>query len=544
MSPDEADAREEQIGRILNEFLDRRARGEPVSDQDLLKQHPDLANELREHLTVLRQIPSPHVAEHPSRDVQDREAIPGYKIVEEIGRGGMGVVYKAYQQSTKRVVALKVMLDGPFASETGRRRFEREVELIAQLKHPNIVTIYESGILSGKYYLAMDCIDGQRLDAFASIRQLSVKNILAMFATVCDASNYAHQRGVIHRDLKPTNILVDEEGQPHVLDFGLAKQMGDSGHDQVSSTGQLLGTLPYMSPEQTQGELADIDIRTDVYSLGVILYELITNSPPYETKGDLTIALQNIREANPPRPSKLRKGINSEIDAIILKALEKEPGCRYQSAGELGQDIVALLGGRPVAAKSVSSLYVVRKLAVRHRYVTAVVSLLLLTILSTSAISLGFYRQAKKALGAQSESDQAAITARRDLDEFIGVHFSTLRYYVLGTFLLEWHAGRLDQARRIQSATREGTPQRLAMEFLLNDEYTLDALLAQLPAGSESLAYFAAGERDLEAGRTQEAITSFQACLKLPCSNWLKSSVEARVTQLRPKPAPATSAGE
>jgi len=452
----------------------------------------------------------------------------------------MGVVYKAYQQSTRRVVALKVMLEGPFASEADRRRFEREVELAAQFKHPNIVTIYDSGIASDRYYLAMDHVAGQRLDVAASSRKLSVADILALFATVCDAVSYAHQRGVIHRDLKPTNILVDEEGQPHLLDFGLARATEAPERDQLSATGQLLGTLPYMSPEQTQGESADIDIRTDVYSLGVILYELLTASAPYDARGDIAVALQNIREADPPRPSKLCKGLNSEIDAIVLKAMEKDPGHRYQSAGELSQDIHALLEGRPIAAKSISSFYVVRKLAVRHCYVTAVISLLILTILSTSAISFGFYRQAQKALAAQALSDQATLEAGRDLDEFTDVHFSTLRYYVLGTFLLEWHADRLDQARQIQKATRQGTPQRLAMEFLLDDNMPLDGLLNRLPEGSQSLGHFVAGERALKSGHTQEAIASFEACLALPCSEWLRSSAEARVAKLRPDPATRT----
>lgn len=299
--------------------------------------------------------------------------VDGYTIVREIGRGGMGAVYLAVQESTKRKVALKVLLDGPLASTSAKRRFEREVELAAQLQHPNVVTILESGIHSGRYYCAMQYVEGKRLDEFVNEKSLSIDAILSVFLKICLAVHYAHQRGVIHRDLKPSNILVDETGSPHVLDFGLAKPvdaMGliDEERTMLSMPGQLMGTLPYMSPEQTTGRHSDIDVRSDVYSLGVILYQMLTGRFPYKVVGQLAEVLRNIVNATPERPSTIQRRINDEIETIVLKALAKERERRYQSAEGLATDIERYLKGHPIEAKRDSGWYVIRKTARQYRF--------------------------------------------------------------------------------------------------------------------------------------------------------------------------------
>jgi len=217
--------------------------------------------------------------------------IPGYEILEEIHRGGQGIVYRAVQLGTKREVALKVMLEGPLADEVTRRRFEREVELAASLRHPNIVTILDSGVSQGRYYFAMEYIDGLRLDRYLAQVRPSLRQTLQLFVKICEAVNFAHQRGVIHRDIKPPNILVDWAGEPHVLDFGLAKplQTADARESTVavvSVSGQLLGTVAYMSPEQTLGG-QNVDVRSDVYSLGVVFYEALLGQLPYSVEGPL-----------------------------------------------------------------------------------------------------------------------------------------------------------------------------------------------------------------------------------------------------------------
>lgn len=314
----------------------------------------------------------PQSASGPGGGQPDAPFIEGYKIIREIGRGGMGAVYLAVQESTKREVGLKVLLEGPFASTTAKRRFEREVELAAQLDHPNIVTILDSGITSGRYFCAMRFIEGRRLDRYIAGQKLSPDQLLTLFLKICKAINHAHLKGVIHRDLKPSNILVDDRGEPFILDFGLAKPadgstLSDMDQTQLSMTGQIMGTLPYMSPEQTTGRQQDVDVRSDVYSLGVILYQLLTGRFPYQVAGKLAEVLHNIAEVAPERPSTIRRNINNEIETIVLKALAKEPMRRYQSAEAFGGDIERYLKGEAIEAKRDSGWYVLRKTARQHR---------------------------------------------------------------------------------------------------------------------------------------------------------------------------------
>jgi len=318
----------------------------------------------------------------------DAPEIEGYTIIRELGRGGMGAVYLARQESTKREVALKVLLQGPFASTTAKRRFEREVELAAQLDHPNIVTILDSGITSGRYYCAMRNIEGRRLDHYIAGHKLSPQNILTLFLKICRAINHAHQKGVIHRDLKPSNILVDDRGEPFILDFGLAKptdtsSMSDIDQTQISMTGQIMGTLPYMSPEQTTGRQQDVDVRSDVYALGVILYQLLTGRFPYQVAGKLADVLRNIVEVAPERPSTVRRNINNEIETIVLKALAKEPIRRYQSADAFGGDIQRYLNGEAIEAKRDSGWYVLRKTARQHQAPLSAAAVIMILLLGS-----------------------------------------------------------------------------------------------------------------------------------------------------------------
>ncbi|UCD75793.1 MAG: protein kinase [Phycisphaerales bacterium] len=307
-----------------------------------------------------------------SPDLKGEAEARGYHILREIGRGGMGVVYEAMQEGTKRVVAVKVMLAGPFASESVRRRFEREVELAARLQHPGIVRILESGLLaSGQRYFAMDYVEGVTLDRYLAASKPGPRRILQLLAELCDAVDHAHANGVIHRDLKPSNVLIDEQGKPHILDFGLAKAADHADTDAltagVSTPGQVLGTLRYLSPEQAVGESDEIDTRTDVYTLGVILFEALTGAAPFDTTGRPSEVIQRITEAQPASPCSLSKRVDGEVETIILKALEKEKARRYRSARELGEEIRRYLAGEPILARRPSSLYVLRKKLAKHR---------------------------------------------------------------------------------------------------------------------------------------------------------------------------------
>lgn len=339
------------------------------------------------------------------------DAVEGYEIQSEIHRGGQGVVYRAIQASTKRVVALKFMHSGVYARESIKKRFEREVELASSLRHPGIVRVFDSGLTSGQYYYVMDYIDGLCLDDYVNAKQLSARETAGLFVPICEAVNYAHQRGVIHRDLKPSNVLVDKEGQCHIVDFGLAKPGNPDSQEiqKLSLTGQVMGTLHYMSPEQARGESDAVDTRSDVYSLGVMLYRLLSGQLPYDLSGSLGQDLLTIQNC----PPKTLPDISSELSTISLKALSKEPDRRYQTAGELGRDIQRFLRGETIEAKRDSVLYVVRKTLQRHRLATSVAVLFALLVCTSAITGWGLFLDARR---ARNDEFVASQNYRRERD--------------------------------------------------------------------------------------------------------------------------------
>ncbi|MFA6044290.1 MAG: serine/threonine-protein kinase [Phycisphaerales bacterium] len=348
------------------------------------------------------------------------DTFPNYTVAREIHRGGQGVVYLAIHKSTKRKVAIKVLREGPFASKKERIRFEREVDILAQLNHPNIVTIHDSGSLPGDkgglQYLVMDYISGRSLDAFLADSKLGVPQILELFSKIGDAVNAAHLKGVIHRDLKPSNIRVDNSGEPHILDFGLAKiSIGDSsdGAEDLTMTGQFIGSLAWASPEQAEMSAAKIDTRTDVYSLGVMLYAALTGRYPYTVLGNMRDVLDNILKVTPAKPSSMARRINNEVETIVLKCLSKERERRYQNAGELARDLRSYLEGRPIEAKRDSLAYLLRKGVARHRVPATAAGLVLLAIIGASVISTAFWRQAVTQRDAAIAAKNAEAEARR-----------------------------------------------------------------------------------------------------------------------------------
>lgn len=331
----------------------------------------------------------------PAASVTDRlPVIAGYEVIEELHRGGQGVVYRAVQETTKRAVAVKLLLAGQLASLRERYRFEREIEIASSLKHPNIVSIFEGLETSdGRLGYAMELVEGASLDAWAAARRaaspLTTKDhqraSLELMAKVCRAVQYAHARGVIHRDLKPGNILIDASDEPHVLDFGLARrndepaQRAREGGSSITMPGEFLGTPQYASPEQMELAQTEVDGRADVYALGVMLYKLVCGDMPYSVDGSVKQIIDSVCRAEPAKPRATAAKhkfapINLDLETILLKALAKDRERRYQTALSLAQDIETLMQGGAIEARRDSTWYVIRKRLRAHRVEVAAAS--------------------------------------------------------------------------------------------------------------------------------------------------------------------------
>ncbi|MBK7876735.1 MAG: protein kinase [Planctomycetes bacterium] len=363
---------------------------------------------------------------HSTADVETEHDLPlpsaigGFRVRERLATGGMGVVYLAEQENPRRAVALKV-LRRDAASAAARKRFEREARVLARLHHPGIAQIYSAGVehtdAGAQPWIALEYVPGANVVEHCERERLPLHARLVLVAEACDALEHAHQKGLVHRDLKPSNVLVDEHGRVKVLDFGIAAFAEDEGATFETRTGQLLGTLAYMSPEQARGE--DVDLRSDVYALGVLLYELVTGRLPYEVRGLLPHeAARTICEEEPTALARVKPELGRDLGTIVSKALAKEKERRYASAADLGADLRRFLDHRPIAARPTSRVYQLAKLVRRHRGLASGVALaFLVLVLGIIGVSLALDRALDAERSARAERDaQTRLSDERGLE--------------------------------------------------------------------------------------------------------------------------------
>src|SRR5688572_14297509 len=409
------------------------------------------------------------------RGLETPREIGPFKILRVIGAGGMGIVYLAQQERPTRTVALKV-IHASVLSHGTLRRFEQEAEVLARLHHPGIAQIYQVGTYvtpQGELpYIAMEHVEGERLDRYLAHHPLPLRERLELAARIADATEHAHQKSVIHRDLKPGNILVTAGGQPKILDFGVARLSDDDTRTTTLRTdvGALLGTLTYMSPEQASGDPKAIDRRADVYSLGVLLYEILTGKLPYYIdRSALPEAVRVIREEEPTKISTHDRSLRGDVETIVRKALEKDPARRYPTAQALADDIRRHLADEPIQARPPSAWYQLSKFARRNQILVGGIASVLVSLAVGAGVATHRYLREREA----SARERAATAGGRDAR--VAAEKSQQRAATVASFLLSLFGGIdpvvargadttllrriLDQARGRLAAELAGQPE-------------------------------------------------------------------------------------
>lgn len=406
----DSDERECRLYAVLAAYVEATEAGSPPNRDEWLARNPDFRTELLTFFGMHHQIDDLTLSLRPMPCKPLVTLFDGYELNGEIGHGGMGVVYKARQLVANRVVALKVLRAGRFASDHVKRRFRHEIEAAGRLDHPRIVPIYEVGEHEGLPYFSMRYLEGQSL-AIRACRPKSHREIAQIMVEIAHAIHHAHERGILHRDLKPSNILLDAEGRPHVADFGLAKDV--TAEEALTDMGEIVGTPAYMAPEQTVGGGALVTISADVYGLGAILYFLLAGRPPF-IGSDIMFILDSVRSIDPAPLRRTNAHVPRDLEAICLKCLEKDPARRYPSAEALACDLEAHLAGMPTVARPPGNWK--RGLKWTRRHPTTVASLSTLALAVTVIISVAILftlRLQEHNLSLQSAVNRAEAGEKR-----------------------------------------------------------------------------------------------------------------------------------
>jgi eukaryotic-like serine/threonine-protein kinase len=460
--------RERRVDEAIAWYYRQAETGAPPAPHDFLNRFADVRTELQSFLADKAAFDRAAGPADPNATVTidgSTQSVPAgplgrvryfgdYELVEEIARGGMGVVYKARQVSLNRTVALKMILSGQLASEADKARFKQEAEAAANLGHPNILPIYEVGEHEGRAYFSMKLVDGASL---AESPRPYGRGLVDVLVQVSRAVHFAHQRGILHRDLKPSNVLIDRDGTPYVTDFGLAKRVeGDAG---LTQSGALVGTPSYMAPEQARAE-RQLTTAVDVYSLGAILYEGLTGRPPLRGSGVMDTVLQ-VLDRDPDDPRQVNPKADRDLGVIALKCLAKEPAKRYESAAALADDLDRWRRGLPIQARPVGPRERLVKWARRHPAPAALsAALVLLVVVALAAITRLYLRSENFRQDAEHERDRARGRLARQYAEKAGT-LADQGNPLLG---LPWLVEALK--------TTDGTPQadlhRLHLGLLLN----------------------------------------------------------------------------
>jgi len=390
-SDSSAKTREDQVDELIADYMDLMQSGAAPFAKDFIATHPEFEGGLREFLDDQQffnerastlsdpstgagntlqptqaygsseemefasgvQDDAEHRAEDESSGSAGGRVFGDYALIEEIARGGMGVVYRAVQTRLNRSVAVKLIRSGELASEDELQRFRAETRAAASLQHPNIVAIHEVGEHDGQHFFSMDLVEGVNLSELIRSRQLPIHQAVDIVRTIAGAIQYAHEQGTLHRDIKPSNILIDESGQPHVTDFGLAKQA--TSDSDLTRTGEIPGTPSYMPPEQAMGDVDRVSATSDVYSVGAVLYELLTGRPPFRASTAVETLLL-VRDAEVVSPRLLNVSVSRDLETICLRCLQKDPSRRYSNAGELAEDLRRFGDGESILARPIGDL--------------------------------------------------------------------------------------------------------------------------------------------------------------------------------------------